>query len=231
MSSRDEYVKGAVLESRPYREKDRMISFYSQTKGKIIIFIRGGMRFSSKLAPMVSEPFALLNLKVVRGRHYYHLIGGEIIKSFKNIEKDYRRLLRLTETFQNINKVLPRGEKNDNVYLLIKEFLNIINYKYSILIFISFIIKLLCFLGFMPELNKCLICKKSLSQGYFDIENGGLVCKKHKTAKSFKLSNDLLSLLQNLIFKSFKQLLLKDYSKKDILRAKHIIESFYSWQV
>ncbi len=231
MASRDEYVKGVVLYSRPYKEKDRMIWFYSKNKGKILLFVRGGMKIDSKLAPMVSEPFALLNLKVVKGRAYFHLIGGEILEVFENIEKDYKRLLRLSGLFEKIERILPRGEENQKIFFLIKKFLNTINKSYRINIFSSFLLKLLSFSGFMPELKHCLVCKKDLDQGYFDLKKGGLVCKKHKSKKSFKVSKKTLKLLQDFLLKDFDYLLSKKFDKNASLKAKQIIESFYSWQV
>ncbi len=230
MSFRDQYVTGVVLTTKPYREKDRMIWLYTKEKGKILVFVRGGMKISSKLAPMISEPFALTKLKIVKGRLYFHLIGGEIIKTFENIEKDYKRLLRLSGVFEKIEKILPRDEENEKVFLLIKKFLTIINKSYRINAFSAFLLKLLSLSGFMPELQYCLVCKKKIDKGYFDLEKGGVVCQNHKGKRAFKISKNVLNLLKDFLLKDFDYLLSKEFDNNDSLKAKQIIESFYDWQ-
>jgi len=231
MVSRDEYLKGMVLTSWSFRENDRMLWFYSQEKGKVLLFVKSGKKINSKLAPMISEPFALLNLKVVKGKAYFHLIGGEILEVFENIEKDYKRLLRLNETFEKITNILPRHEKNKKILSLIKSFLKAVDQKYDINLFNSFILKVLSFSGFMPQLNYCLVCNKNLEKGYFDIKKGGLVCKEHKSDKSFKISVKSLNLMKNLLLKDFQFLISKEFDKNASFRVSQIIERFYNWQI
>ncbi len=76
--SRTQHLLGVILAKENWRENDQVISFYSQESGKLEVFVRGARKINSKLAPLISEPFALLDLVVVPGKNHTHLIGGEV---------------------------------------------------------------------------------------------------------------------------------------------------------
>lgn len=236
---RDEYLTGIILSMRNFREYDRIISFYCKEHGKIKVFVRSARKSASKLAPIISEPFAILKIKIVRGKNHHHLIGGEIKEHFKNIGMYYNKLTQVNLLFSKINKLISFRKSDSKILSLIITFLRKVNAlpvdKVQVL-FPAFLIKFLSFLGYRPEIKQCVICHKSnLTDGiFFDLEKGGVACKKHSSDNSeFKMNINplVLQILQNLLYKDFNFLIEQELNKKDLQSAEVIIDKFYQWHV
>ena len=233
--SQDEYLTGYVLKTENFKERDKIISFYSQEYGKSEILVRGGRRIKSKLAPIISEPFALLNLKVVKGKKHYHLIGGEIKQNFKNIYLDYEKLTQVNFLFSQINKLIKFKKPENKILSLIIKFLKTVDQKHNLHIqniYPAFLIKFLSFLGYRPEIKRCVVCQKSdIKHGYFDFEKGGLVCQNHESNSehAVEISESVLKILQKLLYKDFDFLTKQKFNHQDLQTAEKVINQFSQW--
>lgn len=240
-----EYITGIVLARKNQGDFDTIISVYSKEHGKVEVKIRSARKIISKLAPLVAEPFVLVKLKVVKGKQYYHLIGGEVQERFENIYKDYIKMNSIANVFSSINEVVKFRRPDLKIFSLLIAFLQKANkaqqQEMTILI-PAFLIKLLAFLGYRPQIRECTICQTPLPLPgapldlaclYFDFDLGGIVCKKHKydSEGRTELFVSTLIILQNLLYKKFDNILRQKYSKKNIQSAEKIINQFYQWQV
>ncbi|MDA2935872.1 DNA repair protein RecO [Patescibacteria group bacterium AH-259-L05] len=236
--SSDEYITGVVLQTRDYKESDRIVYVYSQEYGKVEVLVRGARKIISKLAPLVAEPFALVRLKVVKGKAYYHCIGGEVQERFYNIGKRYSTMTSIAELFNKINAIVKKYKSDAKIFSLLITFLQKANTpsqeKITILI-PAFLIKFLAFLGYRPEIRMCVVCRsKELETDlFFDFKKGGIVCKKHGSDNEEKkeISSSVLYILQQLLYKKLDFLVQQKFSKKDLRLAVDIINQFYQWQL
>ncbi|MDA2922602.1 DNA repair protein RecO [Patescibacteria group bacterium AH-259-L07] len=236
--SSDEYIAGVVLQTRDYREFDRIIYFYSQEYGKVEVLVRGARKITSKLAPLIAEPFALVKLKVVSGRRHYHLIGGEVQERFENIYTNYVKMNGIASVFNCINAIVKKHKPDAKIFSLLIAFLqkaNTIPQEKITILMSAFLIKFLAFLGYRPEVRYCILCQRKEFEKdiFFDFEKGGVVCKSHDSDGENKkeLSMSALSLLQELLYKRFDYVLEKKKMKKDIQLVSKIINQFYQWQL
>ncbi|MDD4996203.1 MAG: DNA repair protein RecO [Patescibacteria group bacterium] len=238
--SNTRHLSGIVFKKENYRENDQIIFFYSQEEGKVEILMRGGRKINSKLAPIVAEPFALLDLVVVSGRNNFHLIGGAVKKSFKGIFKSNRKTIQVNNLFRRIDQLI-KTQSDQKIFSLILKFLEKINYlseQKTMFISNAFLIKFLAFLGYCPEIKKCLFCNK-IPKGkeiIFSPKKGGIICLKHKLeldteTKGTKISQEVLNILQKLLYRDFDSLINQDFEYKNFLMADKILKEFFYWRL
>ena len=238
--SRTQHLLGIVLAKENWKEKDKMISFYSQESGKLEIFVRGSCKINSKLAPLISEPFALLDLVVALGKSRPHLIGGEVKERFKNIITEEQKIIQTNTLLKRINQLIkPQPDKK--IFLLILKFLKIIDQiplNKTKIINSAFLIKFLAFSGYCPEIKNCLVCYQSPQEEkiIFNLEKGGIICLKHKlddntNNQQIKINIKALRVLQKLLYQDFDSLIQQNFIQKDLQIAEKVIKLFFSWHL
>ena len=238
--SRTRHLLGIVLAKENWRENDQIISFYSQESGKVEILVRGARKINSKLAPLVSEPFALLDLVIVSGKNHAHLIGGEVKEHFKEIGKEERKIIQTNALLKRINQLI-KTQPDKKIFSLILKFLRKINQLPLNKIQIvnnAFLIKFLAFLGYCPEVKTCLFCHQTPQEKelFFNLDKGGIVCLKHdlednQNNQSLKINQNVLETLQKLLYKDFDSLIKQEFIQKDLQTAGQIIKKFFDWHL
>lgn len=232
-------LTGIVLQREDFKQDDKLISFYSQEEGKVEILVRGARKIKSKLAPVISEPFALIKLKIVIAKDYYHLIGVDVQEHFKNIGLSYKKIIQTQYLLGRINAVLKTKKPDRKILLLLIAFLRNVNClsetKVQVM-FPGFLIKFLSFLGYRPEIKQCVVCHKLQQHKqtiYFDFKKGGIICQNHISDKenTIKISFKVFQVLQNLLYKDFAFLSKQGFSKKDLQTSQKIIEKFLDWHI
>src|SRR3989338_4947835 len=73
-------TKAIILSSYPYREHDRIITFFSEDYGRMEARARGTRKIGSKLAGHL-EPFITTELLLAAGKHWDILAGSRTILS------------------------------------------------------------------------------------------------------------------------------------------------------
>lgn len=234
------HLKGFVLARENYKEDDQIIFFYSQEVGKIEIFVRGGRKINSKLLPVIAEPFAFLNLVTVKGGFRTHLIGGETKEHFYEILKNDFKAIKTGILLKKVNRLI-KHQPDKKIFFLIYQFLRRINEISADKIAIinsAFLIKILAFLGYRPELKVCLFCrKKPVNQElFFDFNKGGIFCQNHgleidNYQARLRISQNVLDILQKLLYQDFNFLAKEKFQLKDFQNAETIVKKFFEWHL
>lgn len=85
-------TKGIVLKRVNYGEADRILTFFTEDRGKVSAIARGVRKPKSKLAGGI-ELFSICNIGLVRGRSDLNtLTSTRLEKHFEALVKDYDRL-------------------------------------------------------------------------------------------------------------------------------------------
>lgn len=249
--SKTRHLSGIVLNKENRREDSQIIYFLSREAGKVEVLIRGARKINSKLAPIVAEPFALLKLVIASGKNNFHLIGGEVKESFRGIFRDEKKIIQTNTLLKKINKLI-KNQPDQKIFSLILKFLKKINHLPSDKIQVinnAFLIKFLAFLGYRPEINRCVICQEliqlkefysvrnDISKGViFNLTRGGIVCLKHdlkeeNADEKIKISREALTVLQKLLYQDFDSLIKQDFIQKDLQTAERVIKNFFDWHL
>jgi DNA repair protein RecO (recombination protein O) len=172
-------TKAIIIKREPYREHDSRVLVYSQKKGKLDLVARGTSRQGSKLVAHI-EPLSLVNIMVVKGKQKDYLGSAIVIDSFSDIKSNLESVRSVGETVAIFNRLIYGEHEDEKIFNLIHDYLLSArnNLNDSLWISSCFLLKLLAFLGYHPELYFCSNCQKKLEPGknHFVPERGKIVC-------------------------------------------------------
>lgn len=243
-------VSAIALNIRDHRENNRIITCYTRELGKIEILVRSAKKITSKLAHLTSGLYALLELIIEPGKNFYYLIGGGTKKYFHNLNNKYQKNIQVSRILNTFDKIIKLAKPDHKIFdLLVKTLEKIDNVpeaKVEIFIY-AFLIKFLSFLGYKPEIRKCLVCHKIPSaEAIFDFNRGGIVCLKcfnqnyrskinqprlTKFDTNIQMTNGALIILQNFLYKNFDFLEKMNFISKDFIIVKSVIDKFLEWHL
>lgn len=146
--------------------------------GKIACVAKGARRPKSALLAG-TQMFCFGEYLMYKGSSTYHINSVEPIEVFYNLRIDLDKLKYAV----HINKIVQDvTHENQNCYRILQLLLNTL---YTIsetdknldMVLGIFKLRLLCMLGFTPQIMECANCKEKNSLSYFSIKDNGLKCK------------------------------------------------------
>lgn len=146
--------------------------------GKISCVAKGARRPKSALLAG-TQMFCFGEYLVFKGSQTYHINSVEPIEVFYNLRIDLDKLKYAV----HINKIVQDvTHENQNCYSILQLVLNTL---YTIsetdknldMVLGVFKLRLLCILGFTPQVMKCTNCKEQGNLTYFSIKDNGLKCE------------------------------------------------------
>jgi DNA repair protein RecO (recombination protein O) len=183
MSARTSFKTPAiVLRSLDYGESDRIVTLYTSDFGKIRGIAKGARRSRRRFANNALEPFACSHAILSRkGPDNLALIEDcDIINSYPDIRADLEKTLIASYLIELVDQFTGGGKENSKLFRLLQDFLTLIETEDTPdWIARFFEIRLLKLSGYEPVLDRCLACKKPVSDAYnyrFHVKEGGLRC-------------------------------------------------------
>ena len=229
-------TKVIMLNSFPFRENDSKTIIYSVDRGKLELVARGARKIGSKLAGHI-EPISLADVMVVKGRQYDYVGGAVSNNCYGIIKSDLDKLQIAGKAIRIFNKLVRPEQKDENIYILLQEFLDEINKKdlsadYELL-YNFFILKLLVLLGYSPELYYCAECRRKIKpkRNKFDFLKGGIVCDSCKTGNSLTISENCIKVMRFVINREFANISKLKIENNTNNEIKRIICSFLEYRL
>ena len=118
---------------------------------------------------------------IYKGVSSYNINSCEINEVFYNLRIDLGKLQYASHITKIINDVT---DENQNTYKILQLFLNTLYVlsetdKNMDLVLATFKLKLMCFLGFTPIIDKCANCKKNenINLNFFSFKDNGFKCE------------------------------------------------------
>lgn len=171
-------TKAIIIAEHNMSDYDKMVTLLTPN-GKIGCAAKGARKPKSSL--MAATQFLCFGEYLIyQGASSYNINSCELIEVFYNLRTDLNKLTYASHITKIISDVT---DENQNTYKILQLFLNTIymiseSDKNLDLIIAIFKIKLMCLLGFMPEIHKCAICGESRNLNYFSFKNSGIQCEK-----------------------------------------------------
>ena len=184
-------TKGIVLVENNLGDYDKMLTILTPGMGKISCGAKGARRPKSLL--MAGTQFlCFADYLIYKGNDTYSINSCETIEFFYNIRTDldkYKYAVHITKI------ILDVTNENENSYRTLQLFLNTL---YTIsetdknldLILAIFKLRLMCILGFKPQVEKCTNCSIDEDIKYFSLKDNGFKCSS--CGKSDKSSIELM---------------------------------------
>lgn len=193
---RREYVTSAItLKRGKFAEADNLVTLYTQDKGKVRAKVAGAQRLRSKLH---LEPLTLSKVQVYPGRTLSTITQKEILNSFAPLKGDLWRVSCGLYLAELVDKSTLEGVENAPLFQLLLTSLSSLCVFPNEIILRYFELHLLAYLGFRPELHRCVICSSSLKPeaNFFSPRQGGIVCPQCSTESTYPLSMEGLKVLR-----------------------------------
>lgn len=176
-------TEGIVLKSIKLGEADKIITIYSNERGKISAVAKGIRKTKSKFGARL-EPFSHVNLLLYDGRNLDIVTQVELISSFREIREDFDKVVYGAAMLDLLEKISPLEEKDEVVFDFVLSSLQALSLvsKNIPLLLAAFDLKLMSIAGFRPNFKNCAICSEEATsfkkEVIFSCEWGGLLCDR-----------------------------------------------------
>ena len=188
------------LRVQDYHESSKLVTFFTLERGKVSCLAKGARRLRSKFGAAL-DIFAQSRIIYYshETRTLLTLSDAELVHSFSSLALRPERFLAAEQMAEFALRVIQPLDPSPQLYRLLLNYLSTIESfslpppssllpphsslltpPYPALV-CSFLLKAASFLGFRPELRRCLICRRPIEgprPAYFDAERGGIVCPR-----------------------------------------------------
>lgn len=221
-------TKGIILSESNMNDFDKMLTILTPN-GKIGCAAKGARRPKSLL--MAGTQFLCFGeYMMYQGTSSYHINSCDTIELFYPIRTDLDKLKYAAHITKIINDVT---DENQNTYRILQLFLNtlyMISETDKDLDFILsvFKLRLLCLLGFTPQIKACTNCKIQENITHFSIRDNGFKCEAcSKVDKgAIRLSDSTKTAIQYIVLADPKKIFSFQISEEN-LQELNLVSNLY----
>ena len=182
-----------VLRTYPLRESDLLVTLFTRSDGKVKGVARAAKKSKRRFGGAL-EPLTLVRAYYDdrEGKELARLDSCDILESPLSAEVDYPRVVALEHVAETLDELLPEREANDAIFRLAVSVLHQLRAGSMWMPLTYFQLWLVRLVGFLPELNECLACGRTLNggQAFYHVLADGLMCEQHKRLASSQLTEE-----------------------------------------
>jgi len=159
-------------------EADRILTLYTPYSGIIKAIAKGVRRPKSKLGGHV-ETLTHSTMMLAKGRNLDIIVQSQTIDSFLPLRNDLWRTSCALYIAELVDRFTEERSENYPVYtLLLSTLKSLVNTNNFQLLLRYFELQLLGLLGYRPQLNQCINCKREIepTNNFFSPGEGGVIC-------------------------------------------------------
>lgn len=194
-------LRGVVLSSRDFKEKDKIISFLSSSSGVIDICVKGTAKSGSKLAA-ITVPFVVADVVVTLTGNFYFIKDYSIVSSNTQIMSSLEAMTVASHMTSILSNSYIDGTDSKPYYELLVYSLFYLsqNLDKYLIAYSAFNWRLLSLLGFVIDYTWCNNCHNELtnSKYFLSITTGEVYCEdcfKNSRSDSYNFINISLSVI------------------------------------
>ena len=172
-----------ILRCRNLGEADRVLTVFSEDRGKFEAAVKGARRPRSRFVGN-TLPFNYLKAMFLSGKSLDSLSQAELVHSFAALREDLIKMPYATFWAELVDGFLPEKVESKEIFLfLLAAFVTLEKTAEPGLLHLAFEARLLNALGYQPELESCLSCGRPIEglpldgAAYFSVAAGGVLCE------------------------------------------------------
>lgn len=123
-------VEAIVLDRRNYAEADRIVTLFTQEKGKLVVLAKGVRKLNSKRLGSL-EIGTHLKAMIVVGKAMDILSQTVIIDSYQQLKNDLPSITRLYQLLEVVNFLTGEDQENPEVYQILIDTMSQLNHSGS----------------------------------------------------------------------------------------------------
>ena len=177
-TSRNYQTQGVILKQTKLGEFDKIVTIYTPEFGKLQAVAKGACRPKSKLGGNV-EPLTHSLVLLARGRNLDIVTQSQTINGFLALKSDLWRMACGLYVLELIDSFTIEGAENRLLFELLLDSLHQLSEPDSNETALRYFeLHLLHYLGYRPQLRRCVICDSPLKPvvNFFSPSKGGLIC-------------------------------------------------------
>lgn len=189
-------TEAVVLRHKDWGEADRFLVLFTREQGKLRAIVKGARRIRSRKAGHI-EPFTRVKLMLNKGRDIWILTQAETINLYQPLRENLEKMGYAAYVLELIDRFTSEDDPNIYIYTLLTNTLKrIADCDDPIPIIRFFDLHLLDAVGFRPELQSCVRCRRVIQpeDQFFSPEEGGIVCPSCSSAVRGKLAVSMQTL-------------------------------------
>jgi len=167
-----------VIKEARIGEVDKILTIYTPELGKLKAVAKGACRPGSKLGGNV-EPLTYSLLMLARGRNLDIVTQSQTVDAFPVLKSDLWRMACGLYILELVDVFTMEGNENRRLFGLLLNALNwLCQSDNSEIVLRYFELHLLDYLGYRPQLHRCVICNSSVKPvvNFFGFGQGGILC-------------------------------------------------------
>jgi DNA repair protein RecO (recombination protein O) len=172
-----------VLRARPLGESDKIVSFLTESHGKITGIAKGAKRSRRRFVNSL-EPLSLVNLRFQERQHssLALILESELTFGFKHLLASLEKISFAFYLTEITDGLIGEREENRQIFEHLRDSLRYLEENPASLRFLTtFELKLLWLAGYQPVLDRCKKCNKARAKEfpvrwYFSPQDGGILC-------------------------------------------------------
>ena len=179
--------KGLIIKVQDYLE-NAVIATILCLNGKETLIIRGAKKLNTTTRRLANV-LTLIEFNQTESKSISTLTEGVVIDNYTVIKDDLLRFNYALVILEKINFFMEQINDFNTLYTFTIDLLNKLKTSlYLNSLVLIFEIKFLYLLGVSPSFKVCPICGKTITNGAFDVKNGGLLCESCQYLKETNLN-------------------------------------------
>ncbi len=186
-------AQGIVLRAIRLGEADRIVTFFTQTHGRVRAVAKGIRKSKSRFGGRL-DAFTHVDLQLYKGRSDLDIVTqADIIARPRRIRAEYASFCAAAAVADAVDRTTPEREHNVRTFLLLRSALQALEDGASDppLLAYAFLAKLSSMAGLHPTLTACVDCGSD-DLVAFSLRRGGAVCVNCVERADPKTSTELL---------------------------------------
>ncbi|HEY8419995.1 MAG TPA: DNA repair protein RecO [Clostridia bacterium] len=170
-------VTGLVLNTKDYKDDDKVAAIFTLEKGKLYAVFRGVKKPKAKMK-MAAQPFCFGEFILCERGNNYITTNCTLTESFYDLAYQSERFFAGCVILEVIDYATVEGQPNEKLFLQSLKALKELAYEKTDekVIAAKFIIDTLALIGYKMNFSKCSSCKATVSKPYFSALRGGVLC-------------------------------------------------------
>lgn len=174
-------TEAVFLKGTNWRESSRILSAFSRDYGKVKLVAKGARRPKSKYGAAL-EPLTQAQVIFYKreNKDLYTLSEASVLESFEGVKNDLEKFSQAAVAAEMLERSLAPEDANPGLFAYFIEFLSALNQatpEEGRLLLLAFHLNLSSRLGFEPQIEHCLGCRrKEPEEFFFSTRLGGILC-------------------------------------------------------
>lgn len=140
-----------VLRKKDLLNRDVLISFFTESLGRLTVFAKGVKKITSRRSPHL-QTGNLISVLLSHKNDRFYLQESRLISGFSELKKDENKISQLYLLLFVLDRLLPEQQKETKIYNLTKNFLiSLSKSSKKETIIVEYLTDIMIFLGYLDK--------------------------------------------------------------------------------